>query len=309
MTTTPNADCITPTPTTEIDRPASVALSAVVSAPQHPIIHGIAYEEAVTVLAGAAGSGKSTIARQWAAAVSVGADWPAGKADPDNAGVVLWLASEESPAQVRGGFERLGVDVDLDRVRYARIDHVQRPADLAELAIVTLANLIVVDPAADLLNVGDWNAYGVVRAAVRRWAGRLMYPYCGCGMLLLHHQNRRGSYLGSSGLAGAVDILAEWNTAPGNARELCTVKTRVQAVPPGGRSCWAFDGRRYHPAGKAPIIEAPGARRADDVTPRVDAYLLEHPGANKRKIGAALGIRPGGGWRWAALSAAFEART
>ena len=273
------------------------------------MIEGAVYCEAVTALCGAAGSGKSTIARQWAAGLSVGADWPAGKATPDERGNTLWLGGEESAVAVRAGFDRLGVEVDLSRIHYTRIDDVRAPGELCELAIDTLADLVVVDPAADLLRLHDWNDYAAVRAAVRRWGSAVTIPYSGCAMLLLHHVNRRGAYLGSVGLSGAVDILSEWNTAPGNVRELVTVKTRIQAVAPGERSRWAFDGQRYHPAGDAPSIEAPSVERrpADDVPARVRAYLLEHPGESKRAIGAALDIRPGGSARWAALSAAVDA--
>ena len=294
----------TTTTTTETARPRSVTLDTVVNVPQHPVIEGAVYCEAVTALCGAAGSGKSTIARQWAAGLSVGADWPAGKADPDNAGNTLWLGSEESAVAVRAGFDRLGVEADLSRIHYTRIDDVRAPRDLCELSIDTLADLVVVDPAADLLRLHDWNDYAAVRAAVRRWGSAVTIPYSGCGLLLLHHTNKRGAYLGSAGLAGAVDILSEWNVAPGNVRELVTVKTRVQAVAPGERTRWAFDGKRYRPAGEAPSVDR---SPADDVPARVRAYLLAHPGSTKRAIGMALDIRPGGSARWAALSAAVEA--
>ena len=219
------------TTTTTTDRfPRVVRLSTVASIPLFEQVKGVVYDEALTVLCGAAGSGKSTLARQMAAAVTVGsADWlTVGEAVPDEAAYVLWLGSEESPAAVRAGFERLGVPVDLDRIHYVRIDDVRTPDDLGELAISTLAALVVVDPAADLLRVRDWNDYGAVRGAVRRWFSGLLGPYCSFGALALHHSNRKGSFLGSAGLAGAVDLLLEvgQQQRPAGGRELRATKSR-----------------------------------------------------------------------------------
>ena len=296
--------------TEDTDRRLSVRLSSVTNRPFVATVQGVAYQGAITALAGAAGSGKSTLARQMAAAVTVGApDWLSGEADPDKAADILWIGGEESPAAVRAGFDRLDVAVDLARVHYARIDDVQRSDDLVQLLIETMPELILVDPAADLLRVRDWNAYAEVRGAVRRWAWAVQVPLCNFGLLMLHHMSRRGSYLGSAGLAGAVDLLLELNEAPGGARELRAIKSRVPNVAQGSRMRLEWTGQHYRLAGGAPSIEAPSVERrlADDETARVRAYLLEHPGASKRAIGAAFGVRPGGGRRWAALSAAVEA--
>ena len=181
------------------------------------------------------------------------------------------------------------------------------PADLYELTITTLADLVVADPAADLLRVSDWNDYGAVRRAVRRWTSNTLHSYCGFGVLMLHHANRRGSYLGSAGLAGAVDLLLEVNEAPGGVRELRATKSRVPNVVQGSRMRLEWTGQHYRLAGEAPSVDR---SLADEVTARVRAYIVEHPGeTNKRAIGEALDITPGGGVSWAALSAAVEAGT
>jgi hypothetical protein len=161
----------------------------------------------VVLLVAAPKAGKSTFARELAAAVAGGGRWLGWRT---TRGTVWMLIFQDKRSEVRKHLRRLGVTGN-EAIRFF-ID--QAPADLLprlhDLAKQERPALIVVDMLAGLLPVKDLNDY----AQVSQKFEPLLHLSrdSGAGLLLLHHGSAHGvaregldAALGSTALSGSVD--------------------------------------------------------------------------------------------------------
>ena len=299
-----------------LQRVAAITRCAADIPPQHvrPIVKGIAYAGRATILAAREGAGKSTIAAGLAIAVSGRVDWLTGAASDVSGRVVI--ASEEHPAAVAAGLRRLsdhliGVDV-------LPLHGLTKPADLAALVKWHQPVLVILDPMADALRLGDERAYAEGRRVVREW----MKAARPAALLLLHHAHRESErgradsvaeYHGSIGPASAVDLLLELRSAPAatgdTKRDLFVAKSRIAELPRGRLTLLDYEGGRYRLREGDPLPDRAPSRRVDaaDMARRVAEFRAEHPKVRKTAGAAALGIPRGSGAAWRAFSAAWDA--
>ena len=277
-------------------------LDAVDKTPQ-PIVAGLAYREQLTLLVAREGGGKSTLARQAAARLTRGRHWLTGASIPK--GRVLWLSSEETPAQVDAGMWDLPGDYDPLAVYYAPLDAVETPEALRAAIVDLRVDLVVIDPIGDLvLRTVDERDYAKVRQSMSEWTRALGTA----GALALHHSHRErdsrqrdaiGNYYGSVGLASSCVLMLEMefcSKLPSDPRRDLTVnKSRIISSPRGQRVLLTWqdcEGYSERPA------DSPAG---DDLARKLGALLAKHPGMTKTAAAAALGIPRGGNLRFKAL--------
>jgi hypothetical protein len=152
--------------------------------------------------------GKSTLARNLAVAVSLGADF-FGRAAVK--GRVVYLCLEEKRAEITRHFRRMGANGrDI-------IVHTGRTPDdmLGELDAAIeehSPSLVIIDPLSRFVRVTDFNSYGEVTRGLEPLIDLARASECQCHILAVHHNGkgeREGgdALLGSTGFFGAVDTL------------------------------------------------------------------------------------------------------
>lgn len=152
--------------------------------------------------------GKSTLARNLAAAVSQGREF-FGRATVR--GRVIYLCLEEKRAEVARPFRQMNVSGTNI------IIHTERTPDdvlnaLDEAIIEHLPALVIIDPLSRIVRATDFNAYGEVSRELEPLIDLARFSECQCHIHALHHTGkveREGGdgVLGSTGFFGAVDTL------------------------------------------------------------------------------------------------------
>lgn len=141
----------------------------------------------VVMLYGDGGLGKSTICLDWLARVSSGRGMPgSGATEP---GDVAYLAAEDDGGELA---KRLSaIDADLDRVHVGGV----MSADLI-CEIIAAHRMTVLDPITAYTGDADINAHEQVRPILQG----MVRAVSGTGgvVILVHHTNKSGGYLGSS---------------------------------------------------------------------------------------------------------------
>lgn len=164
----------------------------------------------LSVIAGQAKSGKSTIIRQLSVAIAQGGEFLGRDVKQGN---VVYLALEEQEPIIYDQFNRLGVKnedpiifhagpVDLERGWNEFVEHIrsEQPA------------LAVIDTFVLFSNIEDQNSYKQVYAALTKY--RNLARETGTHIMCIHHQNKNSgqggsnmSVMGSSAFTGAVDAI------------------------------------------------------------------------------------------------------
>ena len=140
------------------------------------IVHGCRWLRAgrITLLTGREGAGKSTVARQIAAATTtgnhwLGADqWPAEQIDP---GQVVWISGDEPPGRVAREFKRFDAaygDYHPDGIHAYTVDDFDRSSTLHSVLMDIRPSLVVVDPLMMLVRP-ERDDYRMVYDAIREW--------------------------------------------------------------------------------------------------------------------------------------------
>lgn len=227
----------------------------------------------VVLLVAAPKAGKSTLARELAAAVSSGdTDWLGWRT---SRGAVWLLIFQDKRSEVKKHFRRLGV-AGTEPVRF----FIDQPATdllprLHDLAGKERPALIIVDMLAGILPVKDLNDYAQV---TQRFEPLLKLSRdSGAALLLLHHGSAHGvaregldAALGSTALSGSVDNVLILRRVDGQ-RVLSSVQRIGPDLPPTILLLNAESGR----------LELSGSKREfDDVElgERILAALRAEPG-------------------------------
>ena len=203
----------------------------------NPYIH----PGSATMIVSREGIGKSTIVREWAAALTRGESWPSG--EPIDQPIPVSWCGEEAEDYWRYRMEQAGADLSM--CRYTDIAHVADYDDGPQIVYGRLMNavpghpgrltgapvgLVVIDPLLAAMGDIDERSYSKMRRAVSCWmprSNKMQYMTdAGChgiiprrhpqfGLVLIHHANREqrrdqvSTYYGSVGLGGVVDTILD----------------------------------------------------------------------------------------------------
>jgi hypothetical protein len=159
-----------------------------------------------SILHGKPKKGKSSISRQLALAVSRGEPF-LGRQTVQ--GLVMYIALEEKPSEIKRHFRLLGADDDpiliLTDLRGCKLEQVRQEILLKRPV------LVIVDTLAKFLNISKINDYGPVNKAVQ-WIHDVARE-SGAHIMAIHHSKKgteedvTDNMLGSTALAGGVDTL------------------------------------------------------------------------------------------------------
>lgn len=190
-----------------------------------PVVPRLAWEGRVSLLAAREKTGKSTLARAGAAAVSAGRPFLGQSLPPGDA---LWLGLEEHPSDLARGFDSFAPNRDRVRV----LSSVREPFQELERWTAGLRpRLVVIDTLAAFLaryemESGDASAWTKVMQEFTSVARAT-----NAAIVLLHHARKGGGYRDSTAIGANVDVLLEMRSSE--------VNDVVRQVEAKGR--WAVD--------------------------------------------------------------------
>ena len=179
------------------------------------------------------------------------------------------------------------------------------------------AALVIADPLADLLRLEDERSYTRVREAISAWVPPVADDGAAVVGVLHSHRDRDlragggdqvGSYLGSVGFGSACDLLiellADRKDMASTGRNLHCCKSRIGALRRGEVKMLTWsEAEGYGEARGVPLVPpAP----ADDLEPKVRAWLAKHPGGSLRSCSVALAVPMGGSARYVRLRDLFR---
>ena len=196
------------------------------------LVDGMLSAGGISMFVGAPKSGKSTLTRQLAMAVSRGGSFLGRKVKK---GKTIYLALEEQENMLGSQLKNLGIEEsDEILMKAGPIDPgVDANQALHKAAKVYEASLIVIDTMLLMTNVEDVNNYNLVYQAVSKL--RNIARDTGAHIVMIHHKNkgasmRADSALGTSGLSGAVDCTFVLNET--NNRETRIINTSQRGGNP-----------------------------------------------------------------------------
>ncbi len=239
--------------------------------PPPVVLPRLAWAGRLTLLASEEKRGKSTLAGQGAACLTLGRDF---LGEPVPVRPVVWLPLDEPLGDLARRFHRFGAREGV-AILTERPDLVPLARTIEEVG----AGLLVVDTLTEyaLDVVDDFNAAEGWAKVLRGL--RQMAQATECAVLLLHHVNRAsGKYRGSSQLGAGVDAIIEMGEDPQDSTvRVCRSRGRV--VNETFRLRWDGAGG-YELEGPAPTIEQ-----------RILAAVQATPGVTVRGLRAAVGAR------------------
>ena len=296
----------------------------------------------VALLAGREGTGKTTLARQIAAACTAGYPWMPGDDRDDTAheddigrrwgwtlgGSVIWISADEEPSRVRRHFGRFDPrdDVNLSHIFAGTVGDVTTAADFRSLCAETDARLAIIDPVRMLLRL-ERDEPDQIYAAMRSWFGWPGAP----AVLALHHQHRErearatdsvGKYYGSFAWGASVDVVLDFGRLPkseksDNRRMLTIGKSRLADCPAGtevhmlwnDRETYAYQHSRdgHGVSAQRGVDLAAHLRPEHEVMERVRRMRADAPGISKTDAAALAGLRRGSSAAYRAFSVAWDA--
>lgn len=248
-------------------------------APPQPVLSRLAWRGRTTLLVGGDKVGKSTMAGHAAKAVTRGSWWLGSRVQQ---GRVVVCAPDEAIGDTVRRLHEIGSDPV--RLRLLLV----RPPNLLESLRTLVAewkpDLVVVDSLAEWARItrgtapedGDAAGWGsVIRPLVE------LSHSTGCALLILHHPRRADDqYRGSLEIAAAVDCLLEM-TRPKPGEDAAVRRIRGRARWPIEDFAVALRESGYELVG--------GAELSLDV--RVLIYVEKNPGASRRAVREAMGVR------------------
>ena len=298
----------------------------------------------VTLLSGREGTGKTTLARQIAAACTAAYPYLPGDDEIDLAnedeigarwgwelgGSVIWISADEQPQRIRRHFGRFDPrdDVILSSIYAGTVQDVASAHDFRALCRDTHARLAIIDPVRMLLRL-ERDEPDQIYSAMRSWFGWPGAP----AVLALHHQHREreargadsvGKYYGSFAWGASVDVVLDFGRLPkseksDNRRLLAVGKSRLDDCPAGTRIEMLWDDRETYgyahsggpghgvSARRGVSLTAHIPRPEQEIMDRVRGILAQAPGINKTDAAALAGLRRGGSAAYRAFSAAWDA--
>jgi hypothetical protein len=203
-------------------------VSDIYNAPQERVsfcVDGLLPFAGLSVLAGKPKSGKTTLARQLAVAISQGAPFLGRNTQQ---GGVLYLAIEEKQSEVAEHFQSLGLCAsDPVKILCGAVHKHNAIAMLAAtLKTEKAINLVIIDPIFRFVGVKDINAYIDVSDALEKLME--VARESGIHILTAHHLKKRETddimdgTLGSTAIAGGVDTFIALKADSAGIRTLCT---------------------------------------------------------------------------------------
>ncbi|HEX4014104.1 MAG TPA: AAA family ATPase [Candidatus Cybelea sp.] len=196
------------------------------------IVDGLLPKGGIMLLVGKPKCGKSVLARNLALATCRGSTFLGRRVEK---ATVLWLALEETRAQVSSAFRDMGLQPD-DSIHF-HFGHGARDAQawLQATCQQVDAGLVVIDTWHKLTLIESVNDYGAVNRANQ--ALQQLARERGVAQIWIHHSNkgisRNGSeVLGSQALFAAVDTLASMDRADDGTRTIWTIQRSGDDLEP-----------------------------------------------------------------------------
>ena len=199
-------------------RPLSTAFEP--KPPKQWRVHNLILDGSVTILAGAAGSGKTWALLALAGAVAVGDPWCGYTTE---SGPVLWLDLQSGVDRHDERLKRIceghgiGLDAPIRSINPDGGFDISSAGDLAALQseiFETGAKLLFIDALMDILPTGtNENDSTAMNAALIPFRG--IAQRTKCAVVVIHHANRAGAYRGSSAIPAACDLQLGLKTEDG----------------------------------------------------------------------------------------------
>lgn len=200
--------------------------------PTQWLVNGIIKASSITALVGDPGSGKTYAILDLAICVATGNKWLNKPVQP---GPVLWIDVESGKNRMDDRLESIMKGHDLtseSEIPFWYLTSSDKQFDLRKADDIRLlqeaiqkvnATLCIIDALADIMPGADENSVKDVQLLfipLRQLADKT-----GCSFLLIHHNNKGGSYRGSTAIAGSVDQLIQV-TREGNELRFASKKAR-----------------------------------------------------------------------------------
>lgn len=193
--------------------------------PKEPLVDKLIFKRQLSIIGARPKVGKSTLIRYMISCIVDRKDF-LGRATYD--GSVLYLGMEELLEDVRQDFIDMNIKYP-DKIRVTNLENCNSAKEynqqLELLTQVYKPSLVVIDTMVHLLNVENISEYTETSVALKRF--RKFAENHNCHVLLIHH-NRKGegngndSLLGSTGIAGAVDLIMDIKTDDDGNRNFIT---------------------------------------------------------------------------------------
>jgi putative DNA primase/helicase len=244
-------------------------------------------EEKISILAGNPGAGKTTIATDLAAVVSVGGTWPDGAVSPVG-DVAIWTGEDGIADTVIPRLSAAGADMGRVHIVGDEARSFDPARDMAalEAAIIALAGaikLLVLDPLVAVIGAADSHKNSETRAALAPLAA--MAKATGIAILGIHHLSkgtagrdpteRLSGSLAFGAVARVVLIAAQAQGADGAAGERVLMRSKSNIGPDNG-------GFRYEiverPIPTDPTIASTAVRWGDRIDGRARDVLADAEG-------------------------------
>lgn len=189
--------------------------------PKEPLVDRLIFKKQISIIGARPKNGKSTTIRYMTKCIADGENF-LGRST--TTGSVLYLALEELSEDVRQDYIDMEVK-NTDKIRITTMTDLNSAEEynscLEFLVKLHKPDLVVVDTMVHLLGVQDINDYAATTIALKKI--RNFADTHNCHILLIHH-SRKGegsgneSLLGSTGIAGAVDLIMDIKKDDNNKR-------------------------------------------------------------------------------------------
>jgi archaellum biogenesis ATPase FlaH len=261
--------------TTEVDIDSIPSVFSVSAGPIEFVVEGVLALGAVTMLAGEAGNGKSTLASSAAWHVAHGQEFLGKKCQQRN---VLYLDGENTSSVVQERLKRLGLRDGEGFVMWGcwhdRPPELQGPGILEWVLSCPEKPLIIVDSLIAFLDSDENDAVKVRRfmQQLRRWAE------AGAAVLALHHSGKSETsqqYRGSSDFKASIDVGYVLTNSRNGQLDRLRLKTFKNRFSVDAELAIEYVDGRFHLDGKT-------QQAKDNSTEELQNLLRVHPG-----IGAA----------------------
>jgi archaellum biogenesis ATPase FlaH len=263
-------------------------VSDIYSAPQERVsfcVDNLLPFAGLSVLAGKPKSGKTTLARQLAVAISQGLPFLGRKTQQ---GSVLYMALEEKQSEVAEHFQSLGLcESDPVRILCGAVQKHNAIAMLSEtLQTARDINLIIIDPIFRFVGVKDINAYIDVSDALERLLE--LARKSGVHILTAHHLKKRepddimDGTLGSTAIAGGVDTFIALKADSAGTRTLCTRQRYGKDMEPT-KLTWDEESRELSLGLTCAQDDRLTAERLlNRISEDIIGYVTNHPGCTQQ---------------------------
>lgn len=187
------------------------------------IVENLIRQSAVCLLSASPGAGKSTLMRTLASCVANGESFLHRHC---RKGLVGWVGLEESDQDLSDAIEDMAL-LENDNIVYAGISDI--PPDgrikfLEAFIIERNPSLVIIDTLGEFFEIKDINHYSDTGNALKPlMALRARY---GTAFMLLHHNSKVGTPLGSTKIVGAVDLSMSITVSEDGIRSIETGKMR-----------------------------------------------------------------------------------